>query len=315
MITLQQPGITLASQRKVLINVDSSQAEARVVARLCKAVAGSSRLDDIFISGRSIHKVVGSIIYKRPESQIPKDNRPGAMYYVSKRTVHACNYDMGIEKYAIVTGTSLSIAKANYNTFHHGFPEIKGVFHAWVQTEIQKARKLVNAYGRVHVFLDRFGQDLYRKAYSYFPQSSVADLITLAFIDLYNQRKSDWQLDLLLTVHDSIIAQCIAEPECVWAAIELIQALMERPMNVLGLDLSIPSEASIGRSWKSLHSVKSLDDVKRILRRLRYGNEKSQGLDQSVHGIHSGSGITRSVPFLDSNVIDSGDDAEERVAG
>jgi DNA polymerase I-like protein with 3'-5' exonuclease and polymerase domains len=315
MITLQQPGISLASQQKVLINVDSSQAEARVVARLCKAITGTSRLDDIFVSGRSIHKVVGSIIYKRPETQIPKDNRPGAMYYVSKRTVHACNYDMGIEKYAIVTGTSIPIAKGNYNTFHRGFPEIKGTFHKWVQTEIQKERSITNAYGRIHVFLDRFGQDLYRKAYSYFPQSSVADLITLAFIDLYNQKNSDWQLDLLLTVHDSIVAQCLAVPEHVWGAIQLIQALMERPMNVLGLDLTIPSEASIGRSWKSMHAVKTLDDVKRILRRLRYRNETPQRLDQSVHGIHSGPGIPRSVPFLDSNVIASGDDEEERVVG
>lgn len=303
-------------QRKVLINADSSQAEARVVARMCSAIQGKlSRMDEIFLSGKKIHVVVASEIYNLPESQIPKDNNPGSMYYTAKRTVHANNYDMGIAKFAVIIKQSLLEAKRLQGIYHSKMPEVRGVFHQWVQDQLRKGATIINAYGRPHTFLDRVDNELFRRGYAYYPQSTVADLIELAFQDLDNAAKPEWELDLLLTTHDSITFQMLAEPELIWDACCLLKTYMEAPLNILGLELTIPTEFTLGRDYHRQHKFTSPSSIQHLLKKLGYIYAETPGLHQSLHGPHSGSGKPGGLPLLDSSGHNGSSDPYERLFG
>lgn len=291
---------TNPTQRKVILDVDGSQAEARVVAQLCKALCGKSRLDEIFNSGRKIHKVVASIIFRVPEQDIPKDNNPGSMYYTAKRGVHAYDNGMAENKFAVIIRKPVAEARRLLDIIAKEFPEVKDVFHPWVREQLQKTRTLTNPYGRPHYFMDRMDDELYRRGYTYFQQSGVGDHTKKAFTDFYYDADPAWEAELLTTTHDSVTAQVLADPEIIWKSWLLLKALMERPMPVMQLQLVVPAEGGIGRSWRRTHGFKSIDDIARLLKKMRFHDAAQiPGLHQGVHAIHIGAGIPGCVPLLD----------------
>lgn len=301
-------------QRKVIVNVDGSQAEARVVARLCTALAGKSIFDDIFKSGRKIHKVVASIIYNRPEDSIPKDNTPGSMYYTSKRAMHAYDNGMGAGKFSILTRLPLQEAEQLLKICAKRFPEVVNNFHPWVRETIQSTRTMVNPYGRPHTFLDKMDDDLFRRGYTYYQQSGIGDHVKLAFTDFYYQAKDEWEADLLLTTHDSITYQVLANPQWIWESWLLAKELMERPMNIMGLELVVPAEGTLGRSYQKQYGFRSIDDIARLLAKLRYRDaEEITGLHQRIHDPHGGPGITSHIPLLDGAGFNEWSPPDERL--
>lgn len=287
-------------QRKVIINVDGSQAEARVVARLCTALRGSSIFDDIFKSGRKIHKVVASIIYNRPEDLIPKDNTPGAMYYVAKRAMHAYDNGMGPGKFAILTRLSVPEAERLLKVCAKKFPEVVEDFHPWCRSLVQTTRTMVNPYGRPHTFLDKMDDELFRRTYTYYQQSGIGDHVKLAFTDFYYDADPAWEADLLLTTHDSITYQVLANPQYIWDSWLLAKRLMERPMQILHESLVVPAEGTLGRSYQKQYYFNSIDNIAALLYKLRYRDaEETPGLHQGLHDAYRGSGISSHIPLLD----------------
>lgn len=287
-------------QRKVIVNVDGSQAEARVVARLCTALLGHSRFDDIFMSGRKIHKVIASIIFKVPEDKIPKDNTPGAMYYTGKRAMHAYDNGMGPGKFAILTRKTTAEAERLLKVCEKEFPEVATGFHSWCRKLMQTTKTMVNPYGRPHLFLDRINDELFRRAYTYYQQSGIGDHVKLAFTDFYYQAKDEWESDLLLTTHDSITYQVLANPQWIWESWLLAKALMERPMKIQQLELIVPAEGTLGRSYQKQYPFKSINDIERLLFKLRYRDGKTfSGFPQGVSDAYGGPGVSSHIPLLD----------------
>jgi len=301
-------------QRKVIVNVDGSQAEARVVARLCTVLAGKSIFDDIFMSGRKIHKVVASINYGKPEDQIPKDNSPGAMYYVAKRAMHAYDNGMGKVKFAILTRLPVPAAEHLLGVCAKKFPEVVNNFHPWCREEIQKSRTMTNPYGRPHTFLDRMNDELFRRGYTYYQQSGIGDHVKLAFADCYFQAKPEWGFDLLLTTHDSITYQVFANPQWIWDSWIMTKTLMERKLKIFDKELLVPAEGSLGRSYQKLYDFKTINDIERLLYKLRYRDATQvAGFHQSVHDPYRGPGITSHIPLLDGAQFNLWSPPDERL--
>jgi hypothetical protein len=51
--------------------------------------------------------------------------------------------------------------------------------------QLSKDRSLINPFGRRRIFMDRWGDELFKEAYSFIPQSTVADKLNrdgLAYI-------------------------------------------------------------------------------------------------------------------------------------
>jgi len=80
----------LAPEGHVIIDADSSQIEARVLAWL----AGQDDLVEAFAKGEDVYKIMASSIYSKPINEINKQER-----FVGKTTILGSGYGMGAEKF------------------------------------------------------------------------------------------------------------------------------------------------------------------------------------------------------------------------
>jgi hypothetical protein len=156
--------------------------------------------------------------------------------------------------------------------------------------------------------------ELFRRGYTYYQQSGIGDHVKLAFTDFYYEADPTWESDLLLTTHDSITYQVLANPQYIWDSWLLAKRLMERPMKIHGLDLIVPAEGTLGRSYQKQYSFNSIADIERLLYKLRYRDvQETTGLHQSIHDAHRGPGITSHIPLLDGALFNEWSPPDERL--
>lgn len=97
----------LAPDGYVIIDADSSQIEARVLAWL----SGQTDLVDAFAKGEDVYKIMASSIYSKPIDEINKQER-----FVGKTTILGSGYGMGAEKFQSQLqgfGTDVPLAECN----------------------------------------------------------------------------------------------------------------------------------------------------------------------------------------------------------
>jgi DNA polymerase len=97
----------LAPDGFVIIDADSSQIEARVLAWL----AGQDDLVDAFAKGEDVYKIMASSIYNKPIKEISKHER-----FVGKTTILGAGYGMGADKFQAQLqgfGTEVHLAECN----------------------------------------------------------------------------------------------------------------------------------------------------------------------------------------------------------
>jgi uracil-DNA glycosylase family 4 len=228
----------------VLIKADLSQAEYRVLiwkARVHRVIDRWTR-DPSF----NIHRWNASEnIYR-----IPLDQVTPTQYSNAKNGVYGANYNIGALKVSRMYNIPFSDAKFILDRYHQAVPEVRLVFQQEIQDELQRHRKLRNSLGRERYFGGYLTDDTFREAYSWYPQSTVGDLINLALVELV-----DLGVDVLLQVHDELVCQC---PESeVEPIAEKIRCHMERPISIPGVDipLTIPVEIKVGRDWHNTMSL------------------------------------------------------------
>ena len=120
---------------------------------------------------------------------------------VGKTIRHATNCSAGPDVVANRLGITRKEAKSYLDRYHAGTPQLH-LWHQCIQDELQRTRVLTNLFGRKHRFLDRWGDSLFRSAYSFIPQSTVGDLLNHALINIYNNLNS-W-CHLALQLHDAV---------------------------------------------------------------------------------------------------------------
>lgn len=112
----------------VIIDCDSSQIEARVVAWL----AGQDDLLTAFEKGEDVYKIMASAIYGKEESTISQEER-----FVGKTTILGCGYGMGAKKFQVqlkAFGVSIQEEEANriISVYRQTYPKIPKL---WKQTQ------------------------------------------------------------------------------------------------------------------------------------------------------------------------------------
>ena len=110
----------LAPDGYVIIDSDSSQIEARVLAWL----AGQEDLVTAFKEGRDVYKIMASAIYNKAEEDISKPER-----FMGKTVVLGCGYGLGAEKFRAALksqGVELSEEEAVniIRTYRETYPDI-----------------------------------------------------------------------------------------------------------------------------------------------------------------------------------------------
>jgi len=210
----------------ILVEADLSQAENRVVAYL----AGDEKQIDIFERGGDFHSIMAT--------WLGKDRK------VAKSIVHGTNYGMKKRLLSQITGLSQGEAEDVRLKYFKTCPKIAH-WQLGIQSKLKADRTLVTPLGRRRVFFGMLGDEMFRRAYAYIPQSTVADWLNINLVALYYRLKG--KCDVLLQVHDSVLLQC--NPDVLDDVINAICELMQRPFKIHGRMCSIPVEVKIGKNW------------------------------------------------------------------
>lgn len=240
----------------VFVECDLSQAEDRVV----KAYTGDASL---IAQARTlphefdVHTHNAAAIFQVNEKEVSKEQR-----YLGKKAVHASNYSMGgkrLSEELLKEGYVRTPAECQ-RMIDRRFEASPGILLWQQQTrmEVMRTRSLTNSWGWSMSFkYERLGDDVYRRAYAYRPQSDIGILTNLwGLVPLYNwileqrqrHRTDAWRRTrLVLQVHDALVACC--PPETAWPVASAMRFFLERPHAYGGVALTIPVDVSVNKSW------------------------------------------------------------------
>jgi DNA polymerase-1 len=233
----------------VIVQRDYKQAEAVVVAYEAQDVQLQRLFEEMFglsneeceKRGLDIHKLTASSMFGIPTDKVTKAQRA-----IGKRVRHAVNYSMGPRTLSDQLGVSLAEAKNILSKYLAVNPLIR-VWQEDIKRQLKdNGRVLTNLHGRKHKFLDRWGDSLFRSAYSFIPQSTVGDHLNISYVDFYNKYGKDFCL--LLQLHDAMYVGCKEdEVEQVSAA---MNECMIRPLTSShGKEFYIDTDCVVSKFW------------------------------------------------------------------
>jgi len=239
-----------------LVEYDLARAEAHVVAYLAQDEA----MIKAFESGIDVHSFNASKIFDCSMEEIQNEKRiPGehTMRDLGKRVVHAKNYDMGPITFSDNLAKdnifmSVSKCKRLLNAYSDRFPSLEK-WQKRIDIEVSENKILYNLFGRPKRFLGLVGPALFRNAYSYIPQSTVAELLNKGMIKMSNDYRLGhmrYNLDLLTTVHDSVVLQIpLIQKENFLKISQIIDDHLSYTFTHLGRSFKIGLDAKIGLVW------------------------------------------------------------------
>jgi DNA polymerase I-like protein with 3'-5' exonuclease and polymerase domains len=105
--------------------------------------------------------------------------------------------------------------------------------------------------GRKRTFFGLWGDNLFREAYSFLPQSTVADVLNLALIQFHNLNLA---AEEMLQIHDAFVVQC--KDGYVPEIVEGIRTAFDIPIYINGRILKIPVDIKAGKNWQDLEVIK-----------------------------------------------------------
>lgn len=235
-----------APKGKILLQADYKQAEAVVVAYL----TGDSRLKRMFSEafGKSnayckehnydVHKHTAAVMFGKDVANITPEERG-----IGKTLRHAVSYSAGPAVLSARLDIPLKDAKLLLQRYHNANPHLQ-IWQLKIQEELRKTRTLTNLLGRKHYFLSRWGDDLFRSAYSFPPQSTVGDLLNKALTTIYYNYQ---EIDILIQLHDAIY-QFVPKNDILHYA-KIVKNAMMIPLRHRGEEFTIDVDFSIGDSW------------------------------------------------------------------
>lgn len=255
----------LADEGCIVYNIDLAQAENRCVAYF----SDETSMIEAFENEEDLHKKTAGMIFRKSIEDITGDERKWG-----KRANHGLNYDFGYKSFAALYDVEPKFAKFVVDSYHTAYPMVRA-WHRRTQYQIQETRQLTNPYGRTRQFIGRLEDSLYKIAYSFMPQSTVADKINQdAMIPIFYEDAFQ-DVELLLQVHDSIVIQMPISLG-IERHIELllkIKNIAETPVPLVNGEFTIPVDCGVGYDFRTpteLWNYKDLltltpDDVRKKL--------------------------------------------------
>lgn len=247
------------SKRKLLLEFDLSQAEARAVAYYC----GDAGLKAGFQAGVDVHTQRASEMFKRDYNNLidrikEGDKEAKTLRQVAKVCVHATNYDVSARTMNITLKSNGIYMKEKevkdiMASIHMAFPGIR-IYQSGVQQALKKTRTLKTAKGMSRYFFSKLDDNTFRRAYAFLPQCTVAEITNDAIITAKPQLL-ELNSFILTQVHDSILVEV---PERhVQAAYDICKAALYQPLEIFpffgqGDTLIIPSDCKVGSHWGEL---------------------------------------------------------------
>ena len=286
-----------------IIELDKKQAEWIVVAYL----ANDANMIEVFEKGLDAHVKTATLMFGASADLIKEDDKllenkftkedilearkkflPEILKYnpidsmscrqIGKKCNHGLNYDLAANGFSINSDIDIKTSRRAVELYHNGYPGIRNVYHYRVREQLAKDRTQTNCFGRKRIFMDRWGDTLFKAAYACIPQGSVGDLVNIAIREIYHaQTPAMKKVDLLGQVHDSVVFQYPLDslPD-LYYAIKICKEYMDIPMTYSARKFIIPTDVKVGLNWGTLTKLpdNKFGTVRNIFNKLR----KEQGI-------------------------------------
>jgi len=257
----------------VFLQADSSQAEARVIFLLAEDYQALEDIDK-----HDYHALTASWFFGGTEADYSKKilGFESPIRFAGKTLRHAGHLGAGKRRAAIETNTqarkykiNLTISEAQADRalkiFHAKQPKIKQVFQAQVIKCLEKNRKLIAPVpygidakiGGTRIFYERWGDELFRQAFSYLPQRTVSENTKAAALRI--KSRAEW-IKILVESHDALLVSIPLERK--YEAASILREEFERAIDFGTCSLPrgklvIPCEIEEGMSYYELSKFKA----------------------------------------------------------
>jgi DNA polymerase-1 len=238
----------IAAPGAVLISVDYSQIELRIVAHM----SGDEAMLNAFRSGLDIHTATASGVFGIPLSSVTKEQR---------RHAKAINFGLiyGMSPFGLSNSTGLTLGESEdfHRAYFRQFPGVKtyldnlrrsAATQGYVETLLGRRRYFPNLMNQSNANIRNREE---REAINAPIQGTAADIMKLAMIRLPAKlAEKGLKARLLLQVHDELILECPLEE--LSEAVPVVKSVME---NAYTISIPLITDARWGINWGSLKPV------------------------------------------------------------
>lgn len=233
----------LAPEGKVLLSVDYSQVELRILAHISR----DATLIDAFSQGQDIHAATAAAVNGIPLENVTYDQRSFA-----KRVNFGLIYGMGAFRLARDSNLTLAEADAFIKRYFERLPGVQQYLTQTKQAAREQAglRTLLGRRRTFPVLMSGTGNRNSiaaeeRVAINMPIQGTAADIMKKAMIDVFNElNRRQFKAMLSLQVHDELVLE-VPEDE-VDAVKAVVVDVMEQ---AYPLDPALRANASVGKNW------------------------------------------------------------------
>ncbi len=239
----------IAEKGSVLLSVDYSQIELRIVAHM----AGDEAMLAAFKAGEDIHVTTAAAIYSVGNEAVNKDMR---------RHAKAINFGLiyGMSAFGLTRSTELTLAEAEefVKTYFKKFPGVKKYLdetrklaaeQGYVETLLGRRRYFPALQGKINVQMKNREE---REAINAPIQGTAADIMKIAMLKIPSALKAaGLKAKMLLQVHDELVLECPKNE--VEKTAHLVQETMA---NAYPMSIPLSTEARAGRSWGEMQVLK-----------------------------------------------------------
>lgn len=258
--------ILVADKGYVFINIDQSQAEARV----CSLLASDEETLRLYDTN-DIHALTASEIFggtesswskkvlgfECPERFCGKTARHAYHLAIGKREL-MINMNTDAKKYNIPLNISEWKAGQILEALRKMTPRIQDVYHAQIKEHLSKDRRLYGTFGASFYLFEDWGNDLFKAAYSRIPQQTVSDKTKMVMLAC---QKEIWDCPIVGESHDALLFLCPIRK--VDDYVEFIQSQFAIPIDFSRCSLPrrslvIPTDVELGENYEQLRKYRAI---------------------------------------------------------
>jgi DNA polymerase-1 len=238
----------IASPGNVLLSVDYSQVELRIVAHM----ANDPAMLETFRANQDIHTATAAAIYGVPLDAVTREQR---------RHAKSINFGLiyGMSAYGLMRTTDLTLADAEnfVAAYFHQFPGVKSYLDG-MRRQAAEIGYVETLLGRRRYFPGLKNQSNFnirsreeREAINAPIQGTAADIMKIAMLRLPPAlQRAGLSARMLLQVHDELVLEC-PQQELIHTA-HTVQQVME---DAYKLNAPLKTEARYGKNWGEMSPV------------------------------------------------------------
>jgi len=238
----------IASKGNVLLSVDYSQIELRIVAHM----AQDEGMLAAFRADEDIHATTAGAIYGVPSEAVTKEMR---------RHAKAINFGLiyGMSSFGLTRSTDLTLSEAEtfVKAYFEKFPGIKkyldgikkqAASQGYVETLLGRRRYFPALQSKQNVQIKNREE---REAINAPIQGTAADIMKIAMLQIPSAlAKAKLKAKMLLQVHDELVLECPQEE-----LEKTAQVVQDTMANAFPLSIPLSTEAKYGKNWGEMKQL------------------------------------------------------------